>query len=63
MIINQILVGFVNGEDLRKIGSLRIFLFYFLGLKSKIKKQGVSNALVLIDFYHEKHRMVQRRLC
>jgi hypothetical protein len=61
MIINQILIGFVNGKTFEKY-----FTEYFyskIGLKLKINKQEIFNVSVLINFYHEKHRMVQQELC
>lgn len=59
MIINRILIGFVNGKQFLQ----RIFLlFENIGLKLKIKKPEVLNALVLIDFYLDKHPMVQLKL-
>jgi hypothetical protein len=59
MIINRILIGFVNGkESLQRI----FLLFENIGLKLKIKKPEVLNALVLIDFYPDKHLMVQLKL-
>jgi hypothetical protein len=59
MIINRILIGFVNGKQFLQ----RIFLlFENIGLKLKIKKPEVLNALVLIAFYLGKHLMVQLKL-